>query len=89
MSRWAHRLDFESRRGSEPTTIVGELADLLADLPAEFRALEHDGESLDDLIRYLREDAASRCSREEVDCWLDKLWEWGDRHGLFLNVVWR
>lgn len=89
MNRWAHRIDFVSSRGSEPTTIVGALADLLADLPEQFRALEHDGESLDDLLRYLREDAASRCTHEGVDDWLDKVWDWGDRHGLFLNVVWR
>ena len=89
MNRWAHRLDFKPRLDTPPYLVAQALAELLETLPPDFRAKQHDGESLDDLIRFLREDAERGCVIEEVDAWLDKVYEWGNVHRLFLNVSWR
>ena len=87
--RWEHKLEFKFVRSASPSTIATMIAEGLESLPPGFRArLDSSGDTLDDLARYMREDAVRGCTLDEIDGWLEKLYDFGDTQRLWLNVGW-
>ena len=86
MRRWKHRVEVV-RGDKQPEAIALELVEGLRKLPEDYRALEHSGTSLDEIVEWLEGAAAEvPCLVEHVDAVLRELWDWGDEHSLWVFV---
>ncbi len=81
MSNWKYKIEIDAR-GRNARDVATELKQRLELLPASFRALSHNMTSLNEMVWWL-DDVNDDESANDV---LYDLYNWGDRHRLYLYL---
>jgi len=83
MAQWTHRI--ETTIEYEIPEAAHALAAELSHLPSDFRSLTRGGDSLDDMIDWLRALDETDCG-DDFDIILNEIYDWADTHRLWLYL---
>lgn len=80
---WRHTIRMTFRETAKAS--ANALAVRLRSLPSDFRELWNGGTTLDEMIEWL-DDLEQDASADEFDGILEEVYDWADRHRLWLHI---